>query len=49
MDVPLAFGSDAHAPSEVGMDFAAAIELAKKSGYTHWRRFTKRKSEDVKL
>jgi histidinol-phosphatase (PHP family) len=49
MNVPLAFGSDAHAPREVGLDFAGAIELAKKSGYTHWRRFTKRKSEQVKL
>jgi histidinol-phosphatase (PHP family) len=49
MRVPLAFGSDAHAPHEVGLDFSAAIELAKKSGYTHWRRFANRKSENVKL
>lgn len=49
LNVPLTFGSDAHAPGEVGMDFTKAIELAKNSGYTHWRRFNKRKSEDVKL
>ncbi len=49
LNVPLTFGSDAHAPGEVAMDFTKAIELARKSGYTHWRRFTKRKSEAVKL
>lgn len=49
LNVPLTFGSDAHAPGEVGMDFTNAIELAKKSGYKHWRRFTKRKSEEVGL
>src|SRR4051794_6984645 len=41
--VPLTFGSDAHAPGEVGMDFERAINLAKSAGYTHWRRFSKRK------
>jgi histidinol-phosphatase (PHP family) len=47
--VPLTFGSDAHAPGETGMAFAAAIALARASGYTHWRRFSDRKSEDVQL
>jgi histidinol-phosphatase (PHP family) len=47
--VPLTFGSDAHAPGEVGMNFAEAIQLARASGYTHWRRFTQRKSESIPL
>lgn len=47
--VPLTFGSDAHAPMEVGLDFERAIDLAKRTGHTHWRRFTKRKSETLKL
>ena len=45
--VPLTFGSDAHAPGEVGMNFQEAIHLARQSGYTHWRRFHQRKSESV--
>ncbi len=49
MNVPLTFGSDAHDPGEVGMAFTDAIKLAKQSGYTHWRRFKQRKSEEVKL
>jgi histidinol-phosphatase (PHP family) len=48
-NVPLTFGSDAHAPGEVGMDFERAVALAKSAGYTHWRRFSKRKSEAVPL
>lgn len=49
LNVPLTFGSDAHAPAEVGLSFTDAIELAKSSGYTHWRRFKQRKSEAVRL
>jgi len=48
-NVPLTFGSDAHAPREVGIAFDQAIALAKSVGYSHWRRFTKRKSEEVSL
>lgn len=33
-DIPICFGSDAHAPSEVGYGFAAAVELARSVGYT---------------
>ena len=47
--VPLTFGSDAHAPGEVGMDFGHAIELARGAGYRHWRRFTGRRPEDLPL
>ncbi|MEO8428269.1 MAG: histidinol-phosphatase HisJ family protein [Verrucomicrobiota bacterium] len=45
--VALTFASDAHAPAEVGMNFAEALELARSAGYTHGRRFTKRKYESV--
>src|SRR5262249_7916347 len=45
--VPITFGSDAHAPEEPGMNFAEAIALARSVGYTHWRRFTGRRSETV--
>jgi histidinol-phosphatase (PHP family) len=47
--VPITFASDAHAPNEVGMNFAEAIELARNAGYTHCCRFTKRKREEVSL
>lgn len=49
LNVPLTFGSDAHAPAEVGYTFPEAIELAKRSGFTHWRRFKQRKSESIKI
>lgn len=49
LGVPLTFGSDAHAPGEVGMSFQDAIELAKNAGFKSWRRFTQRKSEQVPL
>jgi histidinol-phosphatase (PHP family) len=47
MGVPITFGSDAHAPGEVGMNFAEAIALARSAGYTHTRMFTRRESTDV--
>jgi len=47
MRVPITFGSDAHAPGEVGMNFAEAIALARSAGYTHAREFTRRQSSDV--
>jgi histidinol-phosphatase (PHP family) len=47
--VPITFGSDAHAPGEVGADFAAAIALARGAGYTEACRFTGRKREMVKF
>jgi histidinol-phosphatase (PHP family) len=37
--VPITFGSDAHASSEVGADFDHAMALAQRCGYTHWLRF----------
>ena len=47
--VPITFGSDAHAPGEVGMNFADALHLARSVGYTHWCRFTGRKCESMAL
>lgn len=49
LGVPITFGSDAHAPEEVGMNWSEALELARSSGYRHWRRFTRRKSETVNI
>ncbi len=48
-DVPLTFGSDAHRPGEVGMDFDRAIELARACGYSHTVRFEGRKARRVPL
>ena len=45
--VPITFGSDAHAPEEVGMDFALAIQLARETGYRECRRFELRKRRMV--
>jgi histidinol-phosphatase (PHP family) len=47
--VPITFGSDAHAPDEVGLNFAEAVQLARRVGYTHWLRFSQRRAEAVRL
>jgi histidinol-phosphatase (PHP family) len=47
--VPITFGSDAHAPGEVGMNFTEATALARSAGYTHCCRFTQRKRDMVKF
>lgn len=47
--VPICFGSDAHAPDEVGMNFAEAIQLARAAGYRECRRFAQRKHQPVKF
>jgi histidinol-phosphatase (PHP family) len=49
LGVPITFGSDAHAPNEVGMNFAEALQLARSAGYQHACRFTGRKREEVAL
>ena len=49
LGVSITFGSDAHAPEEVGLNFPEAVELASRAGYTHYCRFTRRQREDVKL
>jgi histidinol-phosphatase (PHP family) len=48
-NVAITFGSDAHAPEEVGMAFTDAIKLAKDVGYTHWTQFTQRRSETLPI
>jgi len=47
--VPITFGSDAHAPGEVGMNFADAVRLARSVGYTECCRFTQRKRETIQF
>jgi histidinol-phosphatase (PHP family) len=49
LNVGLTFGSDAHAPGEVGANFTEAIALARAAGYTHCRRFTRRERQVVSL
>lgn len=41
--VPITFGSDAHAPEEVGYAFADAMALARSVGYSHSCRFHAKK------
>lgn len=47
--VAITFGSDAHAPSEVGADFDAAIDLALAAGYRSSVRFNQRQRTEVSL
>jgi histidinol-phosphatase (PHP family) len=47
--VPITFGSDAHAPEEVGMNFSEAMELARSVGYSETCRFQQRQREAVWL
>src|SRR5438309_2092707 len=49
MGVPITFGSDAHAPNEVGMNFGEAMELARSAGYKHYCRFTGRHRHEVTI
>jgi histidinol-phosphatase (PHP family) len=47
--IPITFGSDAHAPGEVGSAFAAALALARAAGYTHTCRFQQRQRSETRL
>jgi histidinol-phosphatase (PHP family) len=49
LGVPITFGSDAHAPEEVGMNFSEAIQLARNAGYTHCCQFTRRKRQELRF
>jgi histidinol phosphatase-like PHP family hydrolase len=42
----ITFGSDAHAPAEVGYAFADALQWAKKAGYREYVIFEKRQIVD---
>jgi histidinol-phosphatase (PHP family) len=41
-DIPISFGSDAHAPQQVGSGFDRAIALARRAGYTCRSSFRQR-------
>lgn len=45
--VAITFGSDAHAPAEVGLNFSEAIQLARRAGYHQCVRLTKRRRESA--
>jgi histidinol-phosphatase (PHP family) len=47
LEVPITFGSDAHAPGEVGMNWAEAMDLARRAGYQQCCRFSRRQRETV--
>lgn len=47
--VMLTFGSDAHAPEEVGANFAEAIAMAKEAGFSEYCSFEQRKPIRHKL
>jgi len=47
--VPIAFGSDAHAPGEVGLNFAEAMALVRSVGYRECCRFTSRRREMIRF
>jgi len=47
--VPITFGSDAHAPEEVGLNFEEAVQLARSVGYRQRCTFTQRQRTDVAL
>ena len=47
--VPITFGSDAHAPGEVGVDFDKSLAAAKAAGYRKFRKFAGRKWTEASL
>lgn len=49
LGIPITFGSDAHAPDEVGADFDRALALARQAGYTRALRFQNRHPAAVLL
>jgi histidinol-phosphatase (PHP family) len=49
LDIPITFGSDAHAPEEVGLGLNQAVEQARAAGYTRCRRFTRRRAQETPL
>ena len=47
--VPITFGSDAHKPEEVGMNFAEAMQLARSVGYKDCWKLASRKREVIQF
>ena len=48
-NVAITFGSDAHAPEEVGLNFAEAVQLAREVGYTKTLRLQQRQRQVLPL
>lgn len=48
-EIPLTFGSDAHAPGEVGYEFGRAVALAREAGYRDSLCFRERTGSRVPL
>lgn len=48
-EIPITFGSDAHAPNEVGHEFKKALQLARETGFRHSLKFRARKGALVPL
>jgi histidinol-phosphatase (PHP family) len=48
-DIQITFGTDAHAPHEVGMNLDDAVELASEAGYHECCRFVGREKSVVKI
>ena len=48
-EIPITFGSDSHAPKEVGYEFAKAVQLAREVGYTESVQFRKRQPSRLPL
>ena len=47
--MPVTFGSDAHAPTEVAADLSAACELMREAGYTEFVRYERRQTKTIPL
>ena len=47
--IPITFGSDAHAETEVGMNFPEAVALARQAGYHSYFQFAQRRRTEVTL
>ena len=47
--VAITFGSDAHDPKEVGLNFAEAVQLARATGYRNVWKFQGRRRESIVL
>ncbi len=48
-NIPICFGSDAHSPNEVGIQFDAALALARSVGYTHAVQYRRRQPRPYAL
>lgn len=48
-EIPITFGSDAHAPEEVGYEFGRGLQLARDAGYSESLQFRGRQRTPVSL